>query len=145
MKVANISQLKIGAVICYDYDFPYLAKELGNLNADIVAVPSSDWRGIDPLHTRMAAFRAVEQGHSIIRSTRFGLSAAITPYGEMISQLSSFDKNSKIMIADLPVHRIKTIYSIIGDAFIYSCFTFVIFFFISVLRNKMRYSIITHK
>ncbi len=26
--------------------------------ADIVAIPSSDWRGIDPLHTKMAAFRA---------------------------------------------------------------------------------------
>lgn len=137
MKVTNISETKIGSVICYDYDFPYLAQELGKLDADIVAVPSSDWRGIDPLHTRMSAFRAVEQGHSIVRSTRFGLSSAITPYGEMISQMSSFDKNNKIMIADLPVHRINTMYSIIGDIFIYLCFSFVIFFFISVSREKI--------
>jgi len=137
LEVTNISDTKIGGVICYDYDFPYLAQELGKLNADIVAVPSSDWRGIDPLHTRMSAFRAVEQGHSIIRSTRFGLSATISPYGEMISQMSSFDKNNKIMIADLPVHRIKTMYSIIGDTFIYLCFSFVIYLFISVSREKM--------
>ena len=137
MKVTNISETKIGGVICYDYDFPYLAQELGKLNADIVAVPSSDWRGIDPLHTRMSAFRAVEQGHSIVRSTRFGLSAAITPYGEMISQMSSFDKNNKIMTADLPVRRINTLYSIIGDTFIFLCFSFVVFFFVCVSREKL--------
>ena len=72
----------IGGAICYDYDFPYLARQNANAGVDILALPSSDWRGIDPLHTRMAAFRAIEQGHSIIRSTRFGLSAAINPYGE---------------------------------------------------------------
>ena len=80
LQVFNMGNSKVGAVICYDYDFPYLAKAYGTLNADIIADPSSDWRGIDPLHSQMAAFRAVEQGHSILRSTRFGLSAAITPF-----------------------------------------------------------------
>jgi apolipoprotein N-acyltransferase len=115
LQVVEVEGIKLGAVICYDYDFPYLAKEYGDINADIVAVPSSDWRGIDPLHTRMAAYRAIEQGHSLLRSTRFGLSAAINPYGEMSSQMSSFDKNNKIMIAQLPVKGIKTVYSTIGD------------------------------
>jgi apolipoprotein N-acyltransferase len=120
-KVFDIAGVKTGAVICYDYDFPYIAKALGKMKTDLVAVPSSDWRGIDPLHSRMAAFRAVEQGHSIIRSTRFGLSAAITPYGELASQMSSYDVNNKIMIANLPAHRITTLYSIIGDVFVYCC------------------------
>ncbi|MHB1106065.1 MAG: nitrilase-related carbon-nitrogen hydrolase [Lutibacter sp.] len=135
-KTVRVSESEIGGAICYDYDFPYIAQEFGNLKTDIVAVPSSDWRGIDPLHTRMSAFRAIEQGHSIVRSTRFGLSAAITPYGEMISQMSSFDKNNKVMTANLPVHRIITVYSIIGDIFIYLCFTFVIFFFLNVSLKK---------
>ena len=83
LEVTTIGGINLGGAICYDYDFPYLAREYGKIGADIVALPSSDWRGIDPLHTRMAAFRALEQGHSILRSTRFGLSAAITPYGEI--------------------------------------------------------------
>ena len=110
--------MNLGGAICYDYDFPYLAKEYANINADIVALPSSDWRGIDPLHTRMAAYRAIEQGHSILRSTRFGLSAAINPYGEMLSQMSSYDNNNKIMISQLPRKGIRTIYSIIGDVLV---------------------------
>ena len=107
-----------------------MAKEYGDIKADIVAVPSSDWRGIDPLHTRMAAFRAIEQGHSILRSTRFGLSAAVNPYGEFLSQMSSFDNNSKIMVSQLPLKGITTIYSIIGDILVYLSIAFIPFFFI---------------
>jgi apolipoprotein N-acyltransferase len=101
----TINDTKIAGAICYDYDFPYIAKALGRQGADVVALPSSDWRGIDPIHTKMAAFRAIEQGHSVLRSTRFGLSAAITPYGEMTAQMSSFDENDKIMLAHLPKDR----------------------------------------
>jgi apolipoprotein N-acyltransferase len=117
----------IGGAICYDYDFPYLARMNKKAGADIVAIPSSDWRGIDPLHTKMAAFRAIEQGYSIIRSTRFGLSAAISPYGELINQMSSFDTSNKIMISNLPSRGIRTIYSYIGDLLVYLCMCFVIY------------------
>lgn len=81
----------------------------------------------------MSAFRAIEQGHSIIRSTRFGLSAIISPYGEMISQSSSFDHNNKVMIANIQAKGINTLYSIIGDLFIYLCFSFLILFIIVIL------------
>lgn len=130
LQVFNIEGINLGGAICYDYDFPYLTKEYGDLKVDIVALPSSDWRGIDPLHTRMAAFRAVEQGHSLLRSTRFGLSAAINPYGEMLSQMSSFDNNDKIMISQLPVDGVKTIYSIFGDIIVYLSIAFLLLFFL---------------
>ena len=136
LKVVDITGMKIGAAICYDYDFPYLAKGYGELGADLVIVPSSDWRGIDPVHTEMAAFRAVEQGHSVLRSTRFGLSAAITPYGEMVSQMSSFDKNDKIMYAQLSVKGVTTLYSIIQDSFVYLCIGFLLSFILITVRSK---------
>jgi apolipoprotein N-acyltransferase len=136
LKVFDISGVKTGGVICYDYDFPYLAKGYGQLNADLVADPSSDWRGIDPIHTSMAAYRAIEQGHSILRSTRFGLSAAITPFGEFTSQMSSYDNNSKVMMAHLPVKGVTTIYSLIGDIFIYVCIGFILFFLLVQYRSN---------
>jgi apolipoprotein N-acyltransferase len=132
----EIAESEVGGAICYDYDFPYIANEFGNLNADIVALPSSDWRGIDPLHSRMAAFRAIEQGHSIIRSTRFGLSAIISPYGEMIGQSSSFDTNNKILISNIPVKGVSTLYSVIGDLFVYLCFGFILAFFTILIIKK---------
>jgi apolipoprotein N-acyltransferase len=136
LKVVDITGTKIGAAICYDYDFPYLAKGYGELGADLVILPSSDWRGIDPVHTEMAAFRAVEQGHSVLRSTRFGLSAAITPYGEMVSQMSSFDGNDKIMYSQLPTKGVTTLYSIIQDSFVYLCIGFLLLFIVLMVRSN---------
>jgi len=78
----------------------------------------------------MAAYRAVEQGHSILRSTRFGLSAAINPYGEMLTQMSSFDNNNKTMISQLPVEGVRTLYSIIGDIIVYLSIAFLLLFFL---------------
>lgn len=132
----NINQSRVGAAICYDYDFPYMAKGFGQADADIVALPSSDWRGIDPLHTEMAAFRATEQGHSVLRATRFGLSAAITPYGELTVQQSSFDAHDKIMYANLPVKGIPTIYGFIGDLFVYCCISGLAVILIMAFRNR---------
>ncbi|MCJ8291413.1 MAG: hypothetical protein HRT58_16525 [Crocinitomicaceae bacterium] len=136
LKVMKLKETNIGAAICYDYDFPYLAKGYSDIGADIVVVPSSDWRGIDPVHTQMALFRAVEQGHSILRSTRFGLSAAITPYGEMTSQMTSFNDNDKIMYAHLPTKGITTLYSIIQDTFVYLCIGFVLIFMVVSIRSR---------
>ena len=138
LKVADMQGTKVGAAICYDYDFPYLAKGYGDLETDIVILPSSDWRGIDPVHTEMAAFRAVEQGHSVLRSTRFGLSAAITPNGEMVSQMSSFDENDKIMYAQLPTKGVTTLFSLIQDSFIYLCIGFLLLFMGIASRVKNR-------
>lgn len=138
LKVTDIAGTKVAASICYDYDFPYLAKGNGELGADMVMLPSSDWRGIDPLHTEMAAFRAVEQGQSVLRSTRFGLSAAITPYGEMVSQMSSFDDNDKIMYAQLPAKGVTTLYSIIQDSFVYLSIGFLLFFMVITVQSNRR-------
>lgn len=136
LKMEKLKETNIGAAICYDYDFPYLAKGYSDIGADIVALPSSDWKGIDPVHTQMAIFRGVEQGHSILRSTRFGLSAAITPYGEMTAQMTSFNNNDKIMYAHLPAKGVTTLYSIIQDTFVYLCIGFVMIFMVVSIRAR---------
>jgi apolipoprotein N-acyltransferase len=84
----------------------------------------------------MAAFRAIEQGHSVLRSTRFGLSAAITPYGEMAAQMSSFDDNDKIMYSLLPAKGVTTLYSVIQDSFVYLCIGFLLSFIAIASRSK---------
>ena len=135
-KTMRDNGLNIGAAICYDFDYPYIAKAFGQLDANIVAIPSSDWRGIDPLHTRMAAFRAIEQGYSLLRSTRFGLSAAINPLGEMTAQQSSFDIHDKIMLAELPAKKTATLYSVIGDSFVYVCFGLLVLLITKIYKRK---------
>ncbi|MEP6793636.1 MAG: hypothetical protein ABJB16_04870 [Saprospiraceae bacterium] len=52
--------------------------------------------------------------------------------------MSTFDNNDKIMMAHLSIDGVATIYSVIGDCFIYLCMAFIIFFFISVFRSGIR-------
>ena len=106
---------RLGAALCYDYDDPRISAEHGRKGTDLVALPSSDWRGIDPIHTQMAALRAVEQGLSIVRSTRSGLSAGIDPRGRMRGWQSSFESEDRVLRIALPRHRLPTVYARVGD------------------------------
>jgi apolipoprotein N-acyltransferase len=107
--------------ICYDFDFPALALAQARLGIDLAVVPSSDWRGIDPLHTQMAAVRAIEGGFSLLRSTRFGLSAGVDAYGRPRGWSSSFEAAPRVLLVALPRHRVPTLYTVIGDAFVGLC------------------------
>lgn len=111
----------MAGAICYDYDFPRLALAHARAGVDLVALPSSDWRGIDPIHTPMAAVRAIEGGHSIVRSARFGLSAGIDPWGRLRGWNSHFDDDDRVLLVRLPVHGVTTIYGRLGDWFPLLC------------------------
>lgn len=110
-----------GGALCYDYDYPAMALQHARLGVGIVALPSSDWRGIDPVHTQMAALRAVEGGFSIVRSTRFGLSAAIDGRGRMRAWHSSFDGGDRVLLAEVPARRSFTAYAVAGDVLPWAC------------------------
>jgi apolipoprotein N-acyltransferase len=106
---------EVSGAICYDYDFPAMARARGS--ADLVALPSSDWRGIDPIHTHMARLRAIEGGHSVLRSTRFGLSAGIDSTGVIRGQLSHFDDDERILLVHLPRHGRASLSARLGEWF----------------------------
>jgi apolipoprotein N-acyltransferase len=127
LPIVNSELGRLGGALCYDYDFPALASEHGAAGVDLVALPSSDWRGIDPIHTQMAALRAIEQGVSIVRSTRFGLSAGIDPFGRLRARQSSFDARSRVLLLALPEHGIATFYRSWGDLLVYACFAWLLF------------------
>ncbi|MBG6129224.1 apolipoprotein N-acyltransferase [Aquimarina sp. EL_43] len=121
----------IGSAICFDMDFPeYLKQAKGT---DIMLVPSNDWKGIDPIHTNMAKFRAIEQGFNLVRQTSFGLSASFNYTGKTLSEMDHFTDNSKILITQLPTKGTTTVYSLVGDIFIYYC---LLMFIVVVIRLK---------
>lgn len=103
------------------------------MNVDIAVIPSSDWKGIDPIHTQMAAIKGIENGHSILRSTRYGLSAGISSTGRIIGQMNDYDENNKILMVHLPDNGVKTLYSIIGNSFLIIC---VLLIFLCVFNKK---------
>ncbi|HEX2831600.1 MAG TPA: nitrilase-related carbon-nitrogen hydrolase [Thermoanaerobaculia bacterium] len=104
---------RIGTAICFDMDFPRLLRQT---RADILLVPADDWREITPLHARMAAFRAVEQGFSLVRSTSNGLSLAVDRFGR-VQASADFFAGARVMRAHVPRAGAPTLYARIGDAF----------------------------
>jgi apolipoprotein N-acyltransferase len=109
--------MAVGGAICFDYDFPRLALANAAQQLDLVALPSSDWRGIDPIHTEMATLRAIEGGYSVLRSTRFGLSAGIDPWGRIRGWNSHWDNERRVLLVELPRRGLSTIYARFGDWF----------------------------
>lgn len=112
---------RIGSVICYDMDFPSYIRQVAKKNIDILLVPGSDWKEIDPIHTEMASFRAVENGFNFVRQVQKGYSLSTDYFGRTISSMDYFDTNDKIMISNIPTKGTKTIYSIMGDFFAWIC------------------------
>ncbi|WP_244224593.1 hypothetical protein [Corallococcus sicarius] len=73
----------LGGAICFDGDFPAVFASASGRGIELLLLPSSDWKGISPLHTRQAVFRAVEQGFSMVRQVNQGLSVAVDGYGRV--------------------------------------------------------------
>jgi apolipoprotein N-acyltransferase len=123
-RVVETAAGRATGAICYDYDFPALALQQARLGLDLAVVPSSDWRGIDPIHTQMASVRAIEGGFSLLRSTRFGMTAAYDPYGRARAWESSFDSRERVVVTALPRTGVKTLYVVIGDSWVALCAVF---------------------
>lgn len=124
----------IAGVICFDLDFPHYIKEAKG--SDILLAPSNDWKEIDPIHTHMAKFRAIEQGFNMVRQTSFGLSIGADYTGRVLSQMDHFTDNGKVLITQLPTKGVKTIYSIIGDTFIIFCLLLLVMIIVFLKRQK---------
>ncbi|MET0403816.1 MAG: nitrilase-related carbon-nitrogen hydrolase [Cystobacter sp.] len=106
----------LGGAICFDGDFPQAFARASERGMELLLLPSSDWKGISPLHTQQAVFRAVEQGFSLVRQVNQGLSVAVDGYGRVYGELDHFTAEERVLRAELPVGRVPTLYARIGDS-----------------------------
>lgn len=107
----------LSGVICWDADFPATVRQAGMNGTDMLFVPSADWREIDPLHAQMAVFRAIENGVSLVRQADNGLSIITDPYGRVLAQMDHFTAGERVMVGQVPVAGVPTLYARIGDLF----------------------------
>lgn len=89
-------------------------QQAGWNDTGLMLVPSRDWFEIDPLHSHMAVFRAIENGMSIVRQTDEGLSLAADPYGRVLAQSDFFGTTDRTLVAQVPVKHVKTLYNLFG-------------------------------
>jgi apolipoprotein N-acyltransferase len=108
---------RFAAVICYDGDYPALVRQAGDAGTDVLILPADDWREVAPLHARMAVFRALEQGTSLVRPTMNGLSLAADDRGRVLASMDHFTAADRVMVAQVPARGSRTLYARVGDAF----------------------------
>lgn len=126
----------LSAVICYDADFPKLLAQASALGAGLVIVPASDWRAIDPRHTQMASFRAIEQGFNLVRQASGGLSAAYDYQGRRLAAMDEYQAKEYTLISEVPAKGVSTIYSRLGDWFAWLCLAAVTMSLVVGWRNR---------
>lgn len=112
---------KIAAVICFDMDFPNLIRQAGEAGVDVIFNPANEREEVASLRMRMAIFRAIENGFSLVRPSSKGFSVATDYQGRALGLTNYFTSEDPVMIAYVPTKGVTTIYSRIGDLFAWLC------------------------
>jgi apolipoprotein N-acyltransferase len=117
---------RIGLSICYDADFPSLMRKASVKGADIMILPSGDWREVSPYHAQMAVFRAIENGFSLFRMVSGATSIATDFNGRILSSTDFYNNGERIMTTYIPTQGSTTVYSVVGDILPIICSVVVI-------------------
>jgi apolipoprotein N-acyltransferase len=89
----QVKGLSIAPYICYEVVYPDFVRKTSSQAALLLTISNDTWFGasIGPLqHLQMAAMRARELGRYMIRATNNGVTALITPNGEIFAQSAQF-------------------------------------------------------
>jgi apolipoprotein N-acyltransferase len=69
----------------------------------------------------MAAFRAIENGVSLLRPAASGISSAVDPWGRVLGVADFFAPGDGTLTAQVPMTGVRTLYAGIGDLFAWLC------------------------
>lgn len=115
MRILETPYGRLSYAICYDTDFPDLMRQVGQLKADLLLVPTGDWKDISPYHTKTTNIRSIENGFAQVRAVSGGLSSAVDPYGNYLASDDYFEDLDHLMVADVPMKAKATYFTKFGD------------------------------
>ncbi|MFT5699581.1 MAG: apolipoprotein N-acyltransferase [Desulforhopalus sp.] len=119
-------EVRAGVLICFESVFPELSRQWINEGANLLVNLTNDaWYGKSSAPTQslaMTVLRAVETRRSVVRSANTGISAFISPVGEIINQSDIFVPWAEK--EQLTLHNEKTIWVRYGHNFAPMCLGF---------------------
>ncbi len=114
LQTIDVNGVKVGAMICHDDNFSTLTRYYGRLKAPLVLCPTADWRTIKNAHLQAVRARAIECHYAIARGAANGISAIISPSGEVLAKKDHYKSGPGFVIADVPLYEDITIFSRFG-------------------------------
>lgn len=130
----------IGALMCFDSIYESLGIDSARSGAEMLIIPSDDsWfydsRALN-MHHSQNILRAVEQGKYTVSCGNTGLSSIVSDKGVIVEKMPIFTEDYLVNTVYFSSHR--TLYSYIGNLFVYICMGFVISPFAFELIHKKK-------
>ncbi|HAT33248.1 MAG TPA: hypothetical protein DCW29_21085 [Janthinobacterium sp.] len=120
--VSGIDGAAYGLAICKDMHFAVLGRDNGQRQVAVMLVPAWDFQLDRWMGSRITLTRGVENGYSVVRSSREGLLTVSDRFGRVIAERGSAALPGAGMLATLRVGAPRaTLYTRIGDLFAWSC------------------------
>jgi apolipoprotein N-acyltransferase len=137
----TIRSHSISTPICYEIIFPGLVRKFVSSGGELIVTISNDsWFGNTSApyqHLSMAVFRCIENRRYLLRSTTNGISAVVTPGGEILYQ-SPYNTADRF-IGSFKYIKQKTFFTCCGYLFPYFCIVFLLVYLIKVFTGGSRY------
>lgn len=118
---------EIGSLICFDSIYEMLTLKSVRDGADLIVVSTNDSWFYDSAavyqHQAQSQLRAIESGRYVVRSANTGISSVITPDGEPIAWIDPLECG--YAVAEVGIIETRTLYSIVGNLFVYLNVAFV--------------------
>lgn len=107
----SVNSVQLSSIICFDGAFTSYVNRQVPKNVDLVFQPSFDWESIDPTHSQLATFRAVENGFALLKPTHQGYTIACDAFGrEILPTEESIHPDFTVSIYDIPIYRNFSLY-----------------------------------
>jgi apolipoprotein N-acyltransferase len=113
--LVDVDGVRVGVLICQDDNFTDLARGLALSGAELVVVPTNDWREVKGPHFESSRFRAVENDFAMVRAASNGISAIVSPRGEIVAARDHFTAGAGLVLAEVSIRDGATLYARSGD------------------------------
>ena len=141
---ANIFELKegnIGSIICFDSVFEELTLMSVREGAELICLSTNDSWFTDSaalyMHNAQAQLRAIECGRYVARAANTGISTIINHRGEVTDGLEPLVDG--MIVKDVELRSNRTLYSYIGNLFVYICISFLaVIFIVAIIKASKK-------
>lgn len=118
---------KVGSLVCFDSIYETLALNSVRDGAELITLSTNDSWFRDSAavfqHNSHACLRAIENGRYVVRAANTGVSSIITPKGDTLILVDPLVDG--FAAADVYMKSERTLYSYVGNIFVYVCIGFV--------------------
>ncbi len=116
----------IGSLICFDSIYETLALDSARSGAQLLTVSTNDSWFFDSaaasMHLAQSQLRAIETGRYVVRAGSTGISAIITPTGQIVAQQAALTEG--IVYGEVTMCDGMTLYSHIGNLVVGLCMAY---------------------